>query len=392
MAFDPSSLRKDVRRGVLQTIAIGALGLGAMGVITAALLSAACDDPHLRSDGGQASGTAPGQLPAPDLDLSDHSCTSTPGCTIDETKCGSTSTCLPMGDNSGKTTLDLRLRRLNIVAPPALATTFVQSTVVTSAIDFNSLECGERGKSTIMDSALFNWLLRIDKTNNQLITGGAPPPDVAPNDAFTRGFCFAQFTTADGIAVAPITTPIKISGDAFETTDKTIKVNIPIFLTTEVSSAVILPISDIRLANVTVSPDGNCIGTFNKVALDSMCYDDPSSCYKWNTAGALGGYITIKEADNVFIKDLNESLCAFLTGEKDPATSKCPSPLPVTGDYCSTSKMAGDCKDSFWLAATFAASAAKIFDGKAAGVEACSGATVTTDAGTDSGSKDAGTD
>jgi hypothetical protein len=399
MAFDPSSVRKDAaRRGLLQKIALGALGLGATGVISAAILSVACDDPHLRSDGGQTTGggdggctAAPGTLPQPNCDNSDHSCMSTPGCSITDPKCGNTSTCMPFSDNTGKSTLDFRLRRLNLVAPPTLATTFVQSTVVTSAIDLNAKECGELGKSTIPDSALFNWLLRVDKTNNQLITGGAPPPD----NAFTQGFCFAQFTTADQIAIAPIKTGITFNGNTFKTNDK-LKVNIPIFLTADVSSAVILPITDIVLSDVTISDDLNCIGTFNQEALDPMCFDDPSSCYKWNTAGALGGYITIKEADNVFIKDLNESLCAFLTGEKDPATSKCPQPLPQTGDYCSTSKMPGDCKDSFWLAATFAASAAKIFDGT--GVQACSGATVSADAGTDSGggtdsgSTDAGTD
>ena len=125
------------------------------------------------------------------------------------------------------------------------------------------------------------------------------------------------------------------------------KLNIPIFLSDDLNSAVVLPISDIVLADVAVSTDNQCIGSFNPASLDSNCYDDPSSCYKWNTAGALGGYITIKEADNVNIKDLNQSLCAFLTGQKDPATNKCirdaSGNLPSTGDYCSTTKAPGGC-------------------------------------------------
>ena len=36
---------------------------------------------------------------------------------------------------------------------------------------------------------------------------------------------------------------------------------------------------------------------------------------KWKTAGALGGYITLEEADQVILKDLeNRTLCGFLTG------------------------------------------------------------------------------
>ena len=59
------------------------------------------------------------------------------------------------------------------------------------------------------------------------------------------------------------------------------------------------------------------------------------------------------------------------------------------GDYCGATKSAGGCKDAVWLAATFAASAAKIFDGKGV-VEGCSGAS-TGDAGSDAAT-DAGTD
>lgn len=372
---------------------MGALGLSASGVVALAIFTAACsDDPHLRSDGGDNTtetdggcSAAPGALPQPNCDNSTHSCDpQTPACAIDETKCGSTATCLPIGNNTGKQVQDFRLRRLNIVAPHSLATKFVQSTVVTTNIDLDAKQCGELGKG------LFNWLLRVDRTANTLTTGGAPPPQ----DALGQGFCFAAFTTVDNIAIQPITTGITFTGSTFKTNDK-LKLNIPIFLSPDISSAVVLPISDIELANVTVSDDTNCIGSFNKDSLDPMCYDDPSSCYKWNTAGALGGYITIKEADNVNIKDLNQSLCAFLTGLKDPATNKCTRDasgnLPSTGDYCSTTKSPGGCKDSFWLAATFAASAAKIFDGKGS-VPACSGTVIMpgTDGGTDGGSTDAG--
>jgi hypothetical protein len=56
--------------------------------------------------------------------------------------------------------------------------------------------------------------------------------------------------------------------------------------------------------------------------------------------------------------------------------------ITAMGDYCSQSNSAGGCADSFWLAATIAASAAKINDGSHD--PACNGSgVITTDAGAD---------
>ena len=313
MAFEKPSFKK---------LALGALGISVCGALAAAILTVACDDPHLRSDGGTSTPTqeggcsaTPGTFPIANCDNSDHSCSTTPSqCTIDKATCGDPATCLPIGNNMGKTVQDFRLRRLNVIAPAPLAKQFIQAQVVTDNIDLNAKQCGEVGKG------LFNWLLRVDRTANTLVTGGAPPT----TDPFGQGFCFATFTTADNIPVAPITSPITFAGDTFQSTTK-LKLNIPVFLTAEIASAIILPITDILLQNVTISADDNCIGTFNQEALDPGCFDDPSSCYKWNTNGALGGYITIKEADEVNITDLGESLCVLLTGTtKQPNTGKCP--------------------------------------------------------------------
>ena len=127
--------------------------------------------------------------------------------------------------------------------------------------------------------------------------------------------------------------------------------------------------------------------------------DDPSLCSKWNTSGSLGGFITLEEADKVIIKEISSSLCVLLTKTpKDPATLGCQrdgaGKLTQKGDYCSTTDSPGGCQDSFWLAATFAASAAKINDG--AGNPNCLGI-APADAGTDasdsgSDASDAGTD
>src|SRR5262245_28108037 len=99
------------------TIACAGVAAGFVAVFVA------CEDEHRRSvlsEGGAvgACSAAPGEFPAANCDPSDNKCTPTPGCTIDNAKCGP-STCLPMANNNGDT-YDFRFRRLNIIAPPSL--------------------------------------------------------------------------------------------------------------------------------------------------------------------------------------------------------------------------------------------------------------------------------
>ncbi len=368
------------RRALVLKIALGLAGLCA-----ASWIALACtDDPHLRTTaeqargGGGACAATPGELPSPTCDSSENKCESHPGCMIDEARCGSKSTCLPIGDNKGKNVQNFRIRRLKIATPETLAGETIQTTVVTRNIDLAEKSCGELGKG------LFTWLLQVDRKNNTLVTGGAPPP----TDAIGEGFCFARFLLGD-TKVEPITSNVVFEGDVFRSTQPQ-KVKIPIFTDQDIGSVILLPITDVRVEGVTISDDGNCIGHLNDIALDEKCFDD-SLCPKWQTSGSLGGYITLEEADEVKIRDLNnKSLCSFLAGESDKCARDGAGKILFKGDYCSTDKKAGGCADSVWLAATFAASAAKIFDGQGK-VAACSGIATGFDAGTDGG-KDSGSD
>lgn len=333
------------------------------------------DDEHRRTSREQATGgggaceAAPGETPLATCDNSEGSCSPTPGCTIDEGRCGSKSTCLPTSDNKGKDVLDFRIRRLNIATPAALAGSFIQNTVVNLNIDLNEKACGELGKG------LFTWLLQVDKKNNTMTTGGAPPS----SDPIGTGFCFARFDL-NGQRVEPIVAKIAFDGPKF-TAQETHDVRIPIFLSEQLASAILLPISDALVKDVTISDEGNCIGHFREAALDPSCVEAREICTKWTTSGALGGYITLEDADGVKIRDLNnKSLCAFLSGESELSCKRDGSgAIAYKGDYCSKTKAPGGCQDSVWLAATFAASAVKIFDGQGK-VDGCSGAT-TGDAG-----------
>lgn len=367
------------RRAVSTFGLLGVVGVSgvAFALFTACGFSPPDKNPTPNGGGGACTAT-PGTLPAPDCDNSTNTCTGS-GCVI-QTKCGSPTTCLPLTDQSNKSLLDFRMRRLSVAAPAALAEAFVQNTVVTANIDLAgtlaSPTCGDEG------AGAFNWLLEVDKSANTLKTGGA-----IPGDPFGNGYCFYNHTTSTGIAVSPSILNIHFdsTGNTF-TSDPTPKLAVPIFLNGDVNNVIVLPLTNVVMSGVTLSDSGNCIGAFNLAALDSTCSEDPAICSKWKTAGALGGFITIAEADNVSIDILNESLCVLLTKSSKGPDGKCPKDangqLAATGDYCSTTNAPGGCKDSYWLAATFAAASVKINDGST--TPECQGGGGPVDSGTDS--------
>jgi hypothetical protein len=328
----------------------------------------ACDaDEHRRStpsEGGAVGACAagPGEFPPADCDPSDNKCAATPGCSIDNNKCGA-GTCLPMASN-GSDVLDFRFRRINIIAPPSLTFAVnptLQTAIIDHAVDLKAKECAELGTGT------FSWLLRLDKKAKLLTTGGAPPP----SDPFGQGYCFYNHPVTIGDAgttlnVKAVTSPLDPSStDTVFNGTPLDKLYVPVFLDEKGTAVIILPLSKPVLKNVTVSENGNCIGALNRDALDKDCTDAFSDCSKWKTAGSLGAYITLEEADSVFIKELNQTLCVVLT--QSAPNRQCArdgsNKVAAKGDYCSTSNKPGDCQDSYWLAATFAAAAVKINDG-----------------------------
>ncbi|WP_394830866.1 hypothetical protein LVJ94_30590 [Pendulispora rubella] len=356
----------------------GTVGIGAVSV---GVLVAACYNPpdkntQTTTDQDVAAGkcaATPGGFPSPNCDNSDNLCEQTGCTTIPEATCGSTSTCMPLSNNTGKSTIDLRIRKLNVVAPPPLADNIIRSTVLNPNIDLNEPQCTEKGAGS------FNWLFRVERTagtdTGKLETGGAPPSP----DPRGKGFCFYNHKAGD-IQVNSAKADVTFTGDTF-TSGAIEKLNVPIFLRGDVKNVIILPLSDVIIQNVTLSENNNCVGRFDLKALDESCGEDPSVCTKWKTAAALGGYITLEEADKVDVVDLTQSLCVLLTkadgGSDAKGIKRCPRDADnklnlndaQKGDYCSNPKGPGGCRDSFWLTATFAASAVTINDG--AGVVEC---------------------
>jgi hypothetical protein len=250
-------------------------------------------------------------------------------------------------------------------------------------------QCGEGGDGT------FNWLIQVDTATNQLTTGGAPPT----SDPFNTGYCFVN-TTIEGLKVGPITTTVTKNSDGSFSTGVIPKLYVPIYVAAsagQMEQVIVLPLSNTQVKNVTMSESNNCIGAFNPDGVVSdggaTCMDTSDDCARWTTAGSLAGYITLNEADGVNVPQLKESLCALLTsgtggtvmndaGTESMCKRDSSGKIIAMGNYCSTTNAAGGCNDSFWLAATFAASAAKIVP---ANQPACMGQSPTGDAGTGGG-------
>jgi hypothetical protein len=353
-----------------QQMAFGAgLMAGICGLVWAI---GACSDSKTKNDGGGSDSgfvtchenmLVPGTYPDPTCDPGaiDNSCTAGAGkCTIDG-KCGSPDTCLPLSDNGTKTVLDFRMRKLNVVAPQSLAG--LQKIVIDKGVLLNT--CADKADGT------FSWLLRVDKTANTLMTGGSPPVGM-PIDPF-QPYCFYR-QKVNGLDVKPVTVPITFNGNTFQTGDGALQqLNIPIFILGN-PVPVILPVRGAKINSATIDPN-NCIGHFQKDGLDNNCVEiDPATCPKWRPNGSLGGYITLEDADKVDVRETNKTLCAQLTGDVTGGMvdigggvmiahcGRTAGKLTAKGDYCEGTKSAGGCQDAFWLAATFAASAAKIDD------------------------------
>jgi hypothetical protein len=339
--------------------------------------SSSSTPPPPSAGGGGACSTEAGAFPTPNCDDTPESCTApSPACPT--TPCNSSSPCLAMADNSGQSDDGLRLRKLNVVAPPALAQHFIQAGVIDQGVNLHYY-CGEGGDGS------FSWIMQFNPSTGQLTTGGAP----ITSDPFNVGYCFVN-ATIGGIVVQPITTTMTKGSDGSWASTVIPKLYVPIYVNGLSTDVVVLPLSQASIKGVTLSPDGNCIGSYNPSGVtsalttmldgmtDESCDDeDYTSCQRWHTAGSLGGYITLKESDGVFVQDLGKSLCVLLTGGTSTTNSgmNCQTDsmgnIVAKGDFCSTTDAPGGCQDSYWLAATFAASAAKITTGS--DVATCNG-------------------
>lgn len=262
------------------------------------------------------------------------------------------SECIAQADNAGSETVALRMSYLVIDAPEALANPFVQDLVLDGVL-LDKQECYLDGKGT------FSWLLQYDKATGTLKTGGAAPS--TPE----QGYCFLQGELG-GLDVAPIEVAAPLDGGSFTVAEGK-DVVVPIFDDTTGDSYILLPLRQARIFDAKLSADGNCIGTHNAAGLTTVdaCFSTYPEYPAFITGASLDGFITLEDADTVIVPQLGSSLCTIIAGADDGGDpKKCvrdgEGKIDFAGDWCSETNSAGGCQDAVKLAATFAASGAKI--------------------------------
>jgi hypothetical protein len=268
--------------------------------------------------------------------------------------------CLAKYDNQTGSTWQGRFSQITVLKPQALATQFVQESVIDQGISLSQPSCLENGDGT------FAWIFSLDPATNKMRTGGGLP--ITDPKA---GSCFV--TIPGALPIAPIEVDVTVTGDSFSASG--INVNVPIFLPGKgTTDPTILPLHEVEFKAEFNDDTHNCIGKYNGDTLSPLnnCKPDTNAIPPergWTPGGTIKGYITIDEADQVFVEQLGSTLCVFLAkefagGPDDDCKS---SPKWIAGDrpeadWCSTTNAAADatCKDAFRLEGEFAASAFKV--------------------------------
>lgn len=285
--------------------------------------------------------------------------------------------CLALYDNGVGDKGTYRMSQLQVLKPDVLAGKFLQETVVSKAITLKWPSCLQEGYGR------FNWLFEVDWAAGKVRTGGGHIP-ADPKD----GYCFIDETIA-GFHAQPIEVDITVGVDAkgrrtFDTVQSIPTLNVPIWLDDMEVTSLMMPLHDVSLTEGVVEKDNDCIGTWDGDGLsyDNNCKPDPTigQRMQWKNGSVLKGYITAEESDQVWIPDLQQTLCVALSGDaaeygedttKDGHTGKfCKRDASnkilaaVKADWCQASNSA--CTppeaDSFRLEGQFAASGAKIND------------------------------
>lgn len=284
------------------------------------------------------------------------------------------SPCLAVADNTGSAKADFRISQLIVKAPASLAQTFVQKVVINQnmRLPYDQSTCQVYG------TGQFSWLFSVDSSGTLTTGGGAPIPDQA---AAQGGTCFIHFTDkTSNVEVQPVQVPLTIGDDGSFDSPLIPDIRVPIFLDPQGTSVVLLPLHQVSVQSLPgggVIDDtgkgtkvGNCIGKYRSdLDPDLSCIPEDSFTYFENGA-ALSGFIKVDESDEVFVKDLSETLCVLLSGDATTygdgvsQNQHCKKDgngqIVVRGDWDSASNTAKDGGDAFRLQAEFAASAIKI--------------------------------
>ena len=261
--------------------------------------------------------------------------------------------CVGLVDNGGKSKFGLRVAQLDLSKPAALAGGIV-GTIIAGAVKMFDPGCNLSG------GASFSWLLEFDTTAGKLKTGGAKP--VADP---TAGYTFVN-EQIYGIAVAPAVFDASPDANGAFSTPIGKDLIVPIFLDQAATSALLLPVKQLRFTTGTLSSSQNCIGQYNAEGLEpgNLCEADAMN-KSFITGASLTGVISLEDADKLVISSLQETLCVRLSGNQGvpgPAGYKvcqrdANNQITFQGDACT---LGAGCHDAVSLAGSFAASSVAI--------------------------------
>jgi hypothetical protein len=284
------------------------------------------------------------------------------------------SDCLALVDNKDKEIFAMRMSQLSVEIPEALTGPAVYK-IVADGVNINLPSCNLHGLGT------FSWLTVFDPSGGTLRTGGALPME-DPSD----GYCFDHDAAHN---ISPVEIATTYGADGRFDSDAIPALTVPIYLDVDAESAVYLPLHQVRLTGGSISPDNNCVGSFNAKGLEPInsCKPDLSAGIEYFINGAnIEGHIVLEEADEVIVDTIGQTLCVLLSGnaskygkpaddgpmkcKRDPASNE----IVLQGDWCSTSDSPGGCKDAFRLEAGMAASAVAVRDDCTGGTSGAGGA------------------
>jgi len=269
--------------------------------------------------------------------------------------------CVGLVDNAGKANFALRIAHLTIEKPEVLTEAAVKG-LLNDGVQINLGSCQSSQANNLFptgaSTGAFSWILQFDTASNMLTTGGALPAEDPMG-----GYCFVN-DTISGFPIKPLTVASTIGADgSFEITTPA-DVVVPVYSDRMKSSVILLPLKSVKISMAKLSDNNNCIGTYNGAALgDNFCIGSDSAPAFIDSA-SLDGFVTLEDADNVTVTQLNKSLCVILAKDAkfaDMTGAKCArdamNAITFPGDWCSTTNMAADatCHDAMKLQGKFAA-------------------------------------
>jgi hypothetical protein len=276
------------------------------------------------------------------------------------------SDCLAVYDNTGKSSFSLRVGQIDFYQPVAFTGTLEQAAFLAS-VTMNLPKCNLKGSGT------FSWLVTLDKTANTFTVGAAKPP-ADPHD----GYSYVNEMIDSGgqlFNIAPSKGPMTLDADGTVHADTIENIILPAYLNAQATSLILVPLHKVRVLETTLSPDQNCVGSYNAAGLkkSSGCLPDVNQGISaFNIGGKLDGYIDLEEADKIIITPfgLNRSLCVLLSNSAgvygdggSPAHCKRDQgKIKFNGDWCGATNQPADavCYDSVAFYAGFAGSGVEL--------------------------------